>query len=127
MNGCVFKKNMREEETRRNRSLDRNENSLVISLSSTKYRCCLNNRSHEISSTNRSNYPRVRQNFARTIVERNEISPELSRSAAKYRSRSNNRTREISSKNRSKRNFANYRRIFAKFAEFRLHYFCTIL
>ena len=94
------------------KSLDRNDNSLEMSLSATKFR---------------SNYHGVRRNFARTIADCCEISLELSQIAAKYRCRSNNRSPEISSKNRSKRKFANYRRIFANFAELRLHYFCTIL
>ena len=87
------------------KSLDRNDNSLEMSLSATKFR---------------SNYHGVRRNFARTIADCCEISLELSQIAAKYRCRSNNRSPEISSKNRSKRKFAN-------FAELRLHYFCTIL
>ena len=104
------------------KSRDRNDNSLEMSLSATKFR---------------SNYHGVRRNFARTIMKCGEISLELSRIAAKFRSnyrrlakyrcRSNNRSPEISSKNRPKRKFANYRRIFANFAELRLHYFCTIL
>ena len=94
------------------KSLNTNENSLETSLSAVKFR---------------SNYHRVPWNFAWIFAERHVISLELSRSAVKYRCRSNNRTREISLKNRSKRNFAYYRRIFTKFAELRLHYFCTIL
>ena len=103
----------------KNRSQDRNKNLREIWLTSTKYRGHLNNGSHEISSKSRFNYPRVRQNFAGTIVERRKISLELSRSAAKYRYRSNNKTRQISSKNRSKRNFANYGTVFANIRKIR--------
>ena len=53
------------------KSLNRNENLLKISLSSTKFR---------------SKYRRVPRNFRRTIAEWDEISLELSRSAMKFRS-----------------------------------------
>ena len=66
------------------KSLDRNEKALELSLSAVKFLL------------------------------------ELLRSAAKYRCHSNNRTRKISLKNRSKRNFAYYRQVFAKFIELRL-------
>ena len=96
----------------RENPLNTNENSLERSLSAMKFH---------------SNYHRVPRNFAQTIAECREISLKLAYIAAKYRCLLNNRTREISLKNRSKQNFANYCRIFANFAELRLHYFCTIL
>ena len=67
------------------------------------------------------------QNYRRVAAKCHEISLEISQRAAKYRRHTNNRSPEILSKNRSKRKVTNLRRIFAKFVEFCLHYFCTIL